>query len=103
LDILCISSIDWDFNWQTHQQVMSTLAKQGHRVLFVENTGLRAPTFRDAPRLVHRLRNWWRGFKGFRQEADNLFVYSPLLLPFPHARVARWVNRAILTAALRSI
>src|SRR5207249_10577232 len=42
-DILCISSIDWDFIWQGHQEIMSTLASRGHRVLFVENTGVRAP------------------------------------------------------------
>src|SRR5438132_1713462 len=39
-DIVCISSIDWDFIWQGHQEIMSTLAAQGHRVLFVENTGV---------------------------------------------------------------
>ena len=50
-DILCISSIDWDFIWQGHQEIMSTLAAQGHRVLFLENTGVRAPqTARPAAR-----------------------------------------------------
>jgi hypothetical protein len=28
-DIVCISSIDWDFIWQGHQQIMSMLAAQG--------------------------------------------------------------------------
>ncbi len=28
-DILCISSIDWDFIWQGHQEIMATLAEQG--------------------------------------------------------------------------
>jgi uncharacterized SAM-binding protein YcdF (DUF218 family)/glycosyltransferase involved in cell wall biosynthesis len=99
-DILCISSIDWDFIWQGHQEIMATLAGQGNRVLFVENTGVRPPTFRDLPRLWHRVRNWWRGIKGFRQERENLFVYSPLILPFPYSRVARWINRALLLRAL---
>jgi hypothetical protein len=49
-DVICISSIDWDFIWQGHQEIMSTLAAQGHRVLFVENTGVRAPKLRDMPR-----------------------------------------------------
>ena len=40
-DILCLSSIDWDFIWQGHQQIMSTLARKGNRVLFIENTGVR--------------------------------------------------------------
>jgi len=42
-DVVCLSSIDWDFIWQGHQEIMSTLAAQGHRVLFIENTGVRRP------------------------------------------------------------
>jgi uncharacterized SAM-binding protein YcdF (DUF218 family)/glycosyltransferase involved in cell wall biosynthesis len=100
-DILCISSIDWDFIWQGHQQIMSTLAADGHRVLFLENTGVRAPKIRDLPRVRQRIRNWWRGTKGFREERPNLFVYSPLLLPLPYSRIARWINRFMLVRALK--
>lgn len=100
-DVVCISSIDWDFIWQGHQEIMSRLAAAGHRVLFVENTGVRAPRARDLPRLRQRLRNWWRGTKGFRQERPNVFVYSPLLLPLPYSRIARAVNRFLLARALR--
>jgi uncharacterized SAM-binding protein YcdF (DUF218 family)/glycosyltransferase involved in cell wall biosynthesis len=100
-DVLCVSSIDWDFIWQGHQEIMSRLAAAGHRVLFVENTGVRAPKVRDLPRVRQRIRNWWRGTKGFREERPNLFVYSPLLLPFPYFWLARWLNRILLTRALR--
>jgi len=100
-DVVCISSIDWDFIWQGHQEIMSTLADEGHRVLFVENTGVRAPRVRDLPRVGQRIRNWWRGTKGFREERPNLFVYSPLLLPLPYSRIARAVNRFLLGRALR--
>jgi uncharacterized SAM-binding protein YcdF (DUF218 family)/glycosyltransferase involved in cell wall biosynthesis len=100
-DVVCLSSIDWDFIWQGHQEIMSTLAAEGHRVLFVENTGVRAPRVRDLPRLRQRVRNWWRGTKGFREDRPNLFVYSPLLLPLPYSRAARWVNRFLLARALR--
>ena len=100
-DILCVSSIDWDFIWQGHQEIMSRMAAQGHRVLFVENTGVRAPKVRDLPRVRQRIRNWWRGTKGFRQERPNLFIYSPLLLPLPYFWLARWINRHLLSRALR--
>ena len=100
-DIICISSIDWDFIWQGHQEIMSTLAAQGHRVLFLENTGVRAPKAHDFPRLLKRVRNWWRGTKGFREERPNLYVYSPLVLPFPYSRVARWINRWLMLRPLR--
>jgi uncharacterized SAM-binding protein YcdF (DUF218 family)/glycosyltransferase involved in cell wall biosynthesis len=100
-DIVCISSIDWDFIWQGHQEIMATLAAQGHRVLFLENTGVRAPNVRDLPRLRQRVRNWWRGTKGFREEQTNLYVYSPLVLPFPYSRIARLINRWLLLRPLR--
>jgi uncharacterized SAM-binding protein YcdF (DUF218 family)/glycosyltransferase involved in cell wall biosynthesis len=100
-DIVCISSIDWDFIWQGHQEIMSRFAADGHRVLFVENTGVRAPNVRDLPRVRQRVRNWWRGTKGFRQERPNLFIYSPLLLPWPYFRPSRWINRFVLMRALR--
>ena len=100
-DIVCFSSIDWDFIWQGHQQIMATLARRGNRVLFVENTGIRRPVLSDIPRIRRRLRNWRRGFKGVREEQKNLFVYSPLVLPAPYSRVARWINRAILSRMLQ--
>jgi uncharacterized SAM-binding protein YcdF (DUF218 family)/glycosyltransferase involved in cell wall biosynthesis len=100
-DIVCISSIDWDFIWQGHQEIMGAMAARGHRVLFIENTGVRTPHLRDLPRLRQRVRNWWRGTKGFRQERPNLFVYSPIVLPLPYSRLARWINRAVLLGAVR--
>lgn len=99
-DIICISSIDWDFIWQGHQEIMSRLAADGHRVLFIENTGVRQVRVSDLGRLRHRLRNWRRGTKGFRQERPNLFVYSPLVLPLPYSRIARWINRQVMVRSL---
>jgi uncharacterized SAM-binding protein YcdF (DUF218 family)/glycosyltransferase involved in cell wall biosynthesis len=100
-DVICISSIDWDFIWQGHQQIMATLAAHGNRVLFIENTGVRAPRLSDLPRLRHRIANWWRSTRGFRQERPNLFVFSPLVVPLPYSLVARWINRLLMVGAIR--
>lgn len=99
-DILCISSIDWDFIWQGHQEIMSRLAADGHRVLFIENTGVRRPSVRDISRVRKRAINWWKGTKGFRQERPNLFLHSPMVLPLPYSRIARWVNKLIMLRSL---
>jgi uncharacterized SAM-binding protein YcdF (DUF218 family)/glycosyltransferase involved in cell wall biosynthesis len=101
-NIVCISTIDWDFVWQGHQEIMSTLASEGNRVLFIENTGVRSPSLRDIPRIRQRLANWRRSIKGIRQVADNLYVYSPLVLPFPYSKIARLINRWIMTLTLRA-
>jgi uncharacterized SAM-binding protein YcdF (DUF218 family)/glycosyltransferase involved in cell wall biosynthesis len=100
-DILCISSIDWDFIWQGHQEIMSRLAASGHRILFIENTGVRPARVSDLPRVRQRLRNWRRSTKGFREERPNLFVHSPLVLPLPYSRLARWLNMRMMLRSLR--
>ena len=100
-NIICISSIDWDFIWQGHQEIMSTFAKNGNKVLFIENTGVRTPTFKDIPRLKKRIARWFKSVKGFRKESENLFIYSPVILPFPYSRFARWVNRHMLIKPLK--
>jgi len=100
-NIICISSIDWDFVWQGHQEIMATFAKNGNRVLFIENTGVRVPSFKDIPRLKKRFVNWFKTVKGFRKETENLFIYSPVILPFPYSRIARWLNRYMLLKPLR--
>ena len=82
-DIVCLSSIDWQFIWQGHQEIMSTLAAAGNRVLFVENTGVRRPTLRDLSRVRDRVRNWRRGTKGFREERENLYVCLLYTSPSP--------------------
>jgi uncharacterized SAM-binding protein YcdF (DUF218 family) len=100
-NIICISSIDWDFIWQANQEIMSSLAKNGNRVLFIENTGLRALNFADLPRINKRIVNWFKSIKGFRKEADNLYIYSPIILPFPYSRLTRWINKCLMLSSLR--
>ncbi len=99
-NIICISTIEWDFNWQGHQEIMSTFANNGDRVLFIDNMGVRAPNFKDIPRLKKRLIDWLKSTRGFRQERENLYVYSPVVLPFPYSKVARWINTRLLLGAL---
>ena len=99
--IVCLSSIDWDFLWQGHQQIMSALAAQGNRVLFVESTGVRAPVLRDLPRLWRRLCVAGRGNVQRRPRPDNLRVYSPLVLPLPYSRVARAINQPVMQRTIR--
>jgi len=38
--------------------------------------------------------------KGIRKEEDNLYVFSPLVLPFPYLWAARWVNKRMILSIL---
>lgn len=99
-NIICISSIDWDSVWQGHQEIMSALANNGNKVLFIENTGARTPSIRDFSRLKKRVRNWFKGIRGIRREMDNLYIFSPILLPFPYSRIAGFINRRLILPIL---
>ena len=96
-DIVILSSIEWDFLWQGPQEIASRLAKAGNRVLFVENTGVRAPKLRDARRVVFRIRSWAEEFasKGVRTVAPNLHVCSPIVLPPLGGDWQRRINRRV--------
>jgi len=100
-NVLCVSSIDWSEHWQIHQELMTRLAAQGNRVLYIENTGVRRPGVADFSRVRRRVSNWWHSTKGFREERENLFVYSPMFLPFPYSRIAGWINRVLLFRTLK--
>ena len=101
-NIICISSIDWDFVWQGHQEIMATLAQNGNRVLFIENTGVRVPAMRDIDRLKKRIFNWLHSLQGFKKKMDNLYVYSPVILPFPYSRVARLINKTLFLRPIQT-
>jgi glycosyltransferase involved in cell wall biosynthesis len=100
-NIVCLSSIDWAFNWQLPQEVASAFAAGGNRVLFVENTGVRRPALKDAKRLRARFRNWRRAGGGVQTAPHGVEIHSPLLLPFPYAHAAVAISARILLRSIR--
>lgn len=99
-DIICVSSIDWDFIWQGHQEIMTRMARAGNRILYIENTGVRMPALRDFGRIRSRLKNWKSGIHGIRKIEEGLYVYSPIVLPFPYLKLARWINKKMMFSVL---
>lgn len=100
-NVICFSSIDWEFNWHAPQEVASALAEAGNRVLFIENTGVRRPAWRDASRLWERFNNWRRAPVGVRSLGNGIDVHSPLLIPLPYSRAAGFVNSRALVGVAR--
>jgi len=76
------------------------LSKLGHRVLYVDSIGLRRPTLskRDVARMIRRLR---KAISAPREVTENVWVWSPLIVPFQRFSVVRKINRAILTLSLK--
>jgi glycosyltransferase involved in cell wall biosynthesis len=97
-DIICFSN-DWDGDPLSKKHIALRLAKK-NRVLWVNSTGNRNPTasVRDFRRVLKKLLQYCRGC---RRVEENIYVFSPLVIPFHGSRVARRINRWILTWSLR--
>ncbi len=101
-DIVYISSIEWNFLWQGHQEIALRLGAAGNRVLYLENTGVRAPRLRDASRVARRLRRWAGSARsqGVREVAPNINVCSPLVMPPFGSQWRRMANQLVFLPAL---
>jgi glycosyltransferase involved in cell wall biosynthesis len=101
-NILCFSIVDWDYLWHRPQELMSRFAQDDNRVLYIDTLGVRSPGRRDLRRMIGRLKHRLQGgFQGGRCVAENLYIYSPVILPFLNWAWARRVNGWILQASLR--
>jgi glycosyltransferase involved in cell wall biosynthesis len=103
-DIVYISSIEWNFLWQVHQEVAVRFARSGNRILYIENTGIRSPGIRDAGRLGSRLKRWFSAVRshGIREVLPNVFVCSPFVLPPFGSRLRREFNRRIFLPSIKN-
>ncbi len=100
-DVVILSTADWDNPfWTNKQHVAVELGRRGFRVLYVESVGLRRPTLksRDLGRILRRL---WRCVRAPKRVRDNLWVWSPLVLPVHGLRWARGVNRFLFRSGLK--
>lgn len=99
-DIICFAN-DWDSDPLSKKHIMLRLARH-NRVLWVNSIGNRNPTAspRDLKRVMTKL---WAFTRGVRQVADNIYVYSPLAIPFHGNRTARQINSEWLRQSLRGV
>ena len=104
-DIIYISSIEWTFLWQVHQEIALRLARAGNRVLYIENTGVRSPGIKDAGRIIARLKHWATSLRsrGVREVAPGVFVCSPLVLPPFGSHLGRALNNTVLLPLIKRV
>jgi len=81
-------------NKTSAHHVAEELAKH-NRLLYIEASGQRAPraTTRDYKKILHKLKKAWNRPAPI---ADNIFVYSPIILPFHGYRFVRKLNQYLL-------
>jgi glycosyltransferase involved in cell wall biosynthesis len=105
--IAILASAPWETPAPVNvHQIARRLAARGHKILFVESTGLRAPSLRsahDRSRVMARLRAARRGPRGV---AEGLFALAPLAVPADWPAPARalsdfWVAGQVRCALRR--
>lgn len=99
--IVCLAGCEWDFTWQPTQEIMLRLAQAGNRVLYVQPTGTRSIRFSDWRRVLGRLLSKVAGVRRAPALPSTLTIYAPVVLPFPHSRLAWVINRQIILRAIR--
>jgi glycosyltransferase involved in cell wall biosynthesis len=95
-NIVLLSTADWDNPfWTNKQYVALELSKMGYKVFYIDSLGLRRPTAtaQDFNRILKRIK---KSLKPPRRINDNLWVWSPILLPFQSNRYVRKFNYFLL-------
>jgi glycosyltransferase involved in cell wall biosynthesis len=98
LPIICFSK-DWSEDPTSNHHVLVELARS-RRVVWLNSIATRTPdlgSVRDVGKIVAKLKGFARGPVNV---VHDLWVYTPLVLPFPHSAVAQRVNATILRATL---
>jgi glycosyltransferase involved in cell wall biosynthesis len=97
-NIICFSN-DWNQAPLSKHHIMSRLAKH-NRILWINSIGMRRPTVsrQDIAKMGFKLKSF---FKSLQQVQDNLYVMTPLVIPFHGSKTASKINRLLLSAQVR--
>jgi glycosyltransferase involved in cell wall biosynthesis len=91
---------DWHEDPTSNHHVLRELARS-RRVVWLNSIATRTPSLasgRDLGKIVRKLGEF---VKGPVNVENDLWVYTPLALPFPHSAAARAVNQQVLRATIR--
>lgn len=97
-DIICFSN-DWDGDPLSKKHIMQQLARR-NRILWINSLGNRNPTLNssDLRRIIKKLSQF---AGGLRQVQKNIWVFTPLALPFYASTAANGINRRLLAMMIR--
>src|SRR3989304_188571 len=92
-DVVMLSTADWDNPfWTNKQHVAVQLAASGYRVFYIDSLGLRRPSAsaQDTKRIFRRLQ---KSVTGPRKVWENIWVWSPFVIPLQKYGLIRRLNR----------
>jgi len=97
--IICFSVNDWNDIPSSKFHIMRYLGKS-HKVLYVETMGIRNPQLssRDARRAVSKIK---KSFSGLRNVENNIYVWSPLAIPYHGFALANRFNSYFIATMVK--
>lgn len=101
-DILLVSSDDFEAGLKTSKHQLTARLVERNRVLFIESVGLRRPTAsgKDVGRIKQKIR---RFLAGPQQREENLWVFTPLVIPLHDQPWARRFNAWFMARGIRQV
>src|SRR5262245_64931375 len=93
---------DWNEDPTSNHHVLRELAKT-RRVLWLNSVATRTPKLssgRDVRKIVRKVGEFARGPVNVE---NDLWVFTPLVLPLPHSAAARRINHQVLRATVRGL
>ena len=99
-DIVYVSNDWFTENKTSSHQIAERLAKRDNRILYVEAAGLRRPraSKRDFKKIFKKL---LLGLRSPRNVANNVHVYSPVVIPFHKIKFFRKFNQKLSTWSVK--
>ncbi|HVP36424.1 MAG TPA: glycosyltransferase [Terriglobales bacterium] len=90
---------DWGRLPSSSQHIMRVLSRE-YSILWMDSLGLRTPSVskKDLTRIFQKLGKF---FSGIKEKEPNIYVYSPIVLPYFQNRIVRKINQFILTLSLK--
>lgn len=97
-EIICFAN-DWDGEPLSKKHIMKRLALR-NRILWVNSIGNRSPKInrKDLGRIFRKANQF---FQGVKEVEKNLYVFSPVMIPFYHSMVFRKSNQQLLAWMIR--
>ncbi len=97
-EIICFAN-DWDGEPLSKKHIMRRLAKR-NRILWVNSIGNRSPKInrKDLGRIFRKANQF---FQGVKEVEENLYVFSPVMIPFYHSMFLRKSNQHLLAWMIR--
>lgn len=96
-EIVLLSTADWDNPfWTNKQHVAVEFARRGYKVLYIDSLGLRKPSLnkKDFSRILKKL---FKALRPPKKVQENIWVWSPITLPWNEYRSVRGFNKFYLS------